>query len=176
MLHFPTAWHSLLEGLVSLSARVNRPVTGAAYQAWLLRRMGATIEGPVAIGPYSSFLSAKHLKLGRYVSMGAHSRIVAWTDISIDDDFMASDLLCINSGMHDPITLRNRAAPIKIGKRVWCGSNVTICSGVEIGDDVIIGAGSVVTRSIPANWIAYGVPAKPARPLDRETDRVCSFR
>ena len=50
--------------------------------------------------------------------------------------------------------------PIKIGNNVWIGSDCTILPGVEIGDGVIIGAGSVVTKSIPANTIAVGNPAK----------------
>src|SRR3954469_1678137 len=177
MLHFPTAWHSLLEGLVSLSARVNRPITGSLYQAWLLRRMGARVAGPVQIGPGTSFLNTKQLELGRYVTIGAHSRIVAWGKITIGDDFMASDLLCLNSGMHDPVTLQPKfeSLDITIGQRVWCGAGVMICAGVEIGDDVVIGAGSVVTRSLPANCIAYGTPAKAVRPLGRTEPRTWSM-
>jgi serine acetyltransferase len=52
---------------------------------------------------------------------------------------------------------------------------VTICAGVEIGDDVVIGAGSVVTKSLASNCIAYGVPAKPVRSLERPERRVWSM-
>jgi acetyltransferase-like isoleucine patch superfamily enzyme len=48
----------------------------------------------------------------------------------------------------------------KIGDRVWIGANVTILKGVNIGDDAVIGAGSVVTKNIPQAAIAVGVPAK----------------
>lgn len=48
---------------------------------------------------------------------------------------------------------------VKIGSRVFVGVNVTIMPGIEIGDECIIGAGSVVTKSIPPNSIAFGVPA-----------------
>ncbi len=175
MLHPPTIWHAILEGLLSLSARLDRQATGSWYQRWLLRRMGAAVEGPVAVAAGTSILGASNLSLGRYVTIGAGSRIVAWDKVVIGDDFMASDLLNINSGSHDPETLQPGCAPIMIGNRVWCGTRVTICAGVEIGDDVVIGAGSVVTKSLESNCIAYGVPAKPMRSLARSEPRVWSM-
>jgi acetyltransferase-like isoleucine patch superfamily enzyme len=150
-----------------LLARVNGQATGGWYQLGLLRLMGVAVKGPVAIAPGTSFLGARNLRLGRYVTVGANSRIVSWGSVEIGDDFMASDLLNINSGTHDPVTLQPSVAPVRIGHRVWCGTGVTICAGVDIGNDVVIGAGSVVTKSLPANCIAYGTPAKPARTLDR---------
>ena len=175
MLHFPTIWQSALESAVSFCARVNRQGTGGWYQLTLLRLMGVRVEGPVAVAPGVSFLGARHLRLGRYVTIGANSRIVSWASVEIGDDFMSSDLLNINSGTHDARTLRPSDGPVRIGRRVWCGTGVTICAGVEIGDDVVIGAGSVVTKSLPANCVAYGVPAKVARPLGREDERVWSM-
>lgn len=50
--------------------------------------------------------------------------------------------------------------PIRIGNRVWIGANVTITAGVTIGDNSIIAAGAVVTKDVPANVIAGGVPAR----------------
>lgn len=52
------------------------------------------------------------------------------------------------------------AKPIKIGNNVWLGGSVTILSGVIVGNNVVIGAGSVVTKDIPDNCIVAGVPAK----------------
>ena len=51
-------------------------------------------------------------------------------------------------------------AKVKIGNNVWFGENVCVCKGVTIGDNSIIGIGSVVTKDIPANSVAAGVPAK----------------
>lgn len=50
--------------------------------------------------------------------------------------------------------------PIRIGKRVWLGANVVVLPGVQIGDFTIVGAGTVVTKNIPANHIAAGTPAR----------------
>ena len=65
-----------------------------------------------------------------------------------------------NSYRDQPVT----TYPLNIGSNVWIGMNVTILPGVSIGDHAIIGAGSVVTRSIPAGVVAYGSPCRVIRP------------
>ena len=60
------------------------------------------------------------------------------------------------------------SAPITIGRDAWLGANVTICGGVEVGEGSIIGAGSVVTKNIPAGVIAVGNPCKVLRPITEE--------
>lgn len=57
------------------------------------------------------------------------------------------------------------AKPVKIGNDCWLGANVTVCPGITIGDNCIIGAGSVVTRDIPSNSFAAGVPCKVIREI-----------
>ncbi|MFC6289820.1 sugar O-acetyltransferase [Levilactobacillus angrenensis] len=57
------------------------------------------------------------------------------------------------------------AKPITIGNRCWLAANVSVCPGVTIGDNTIIGAGSVVTHDIPANVIAAGNPCQVLRPI-----------
>lgn len=54
----------------------------------------------------------------------------------------------------------SKAPPIRIGKRCWLGANCVILPGVELGDEVIVGAGAVVTKSFPAYSTVGGVPAK----------------
>lgn len=54
----------------------------------------------------------------------------------------------------------DKCRPIEIGKNVWIGSNAVILPGVHIGDGAVIGAGAVVTRDVPAEAVAAGVPAK----------------
>ncbi|MCD7829168.1 MAG: sugar O-acetyltransferase [Clostridiales bacterium] len=65
--------------------------------------------------------------------------------------------------------------PITIGSRVWLGGNVVVLPGVTIGDDAVIGAGSVVTKDIPAGWIAAGNPCKLIRQIT-EADRDYYFK
>ena len=57
------------------------------------------------------------------------------------------------------------ALPLTIGSNVWIGMNSTILPGVSIGDNTVIGAGSVVTRSIPSGVVAYGSPCRVIRPV-----------
>lgn len=59
--------------------------------------------------------------------------------------------------------------PVSIGHRVWIGANSIICAGVTIGDNAVIGAGSLVTSDIPANAVAYGVPATVQRKITQNT-------
>ena len=54
--------------------------------------------------------------------------------------------------------------PVTIGKNCWLGANVTILPGVTLADGAIIGAGSVVTKDMPANMICLGSPARPIKP------------
>lgn len=63
------------------------------------------------------------------------------------------------------------AYPITIGSRVWLGGNTVVLPGVTIGSDVVIGAGSVVTRDIPSGVLAYGNPCVVRRPIT-EADRA----
>jgi maltose O-acetyltransferase len=63
------------------------------------------------------------------------------------------------------------AKPITLGDNVWLGGGVIVCPGVSIGDDTVVGAGSVVTRDLPAGVVAFGAPAKVQRRIG-ERDRI----
>ena len=58
--------------------------------------------------------------------------------------------------------------PITLEEDVWIGANSVVCGGVTIGKGSVIGAGSVVTRDIPAGVVAAGVPCRPIRPITEE--------
>ena len=62
-------------------------------------------------------------------------------------------------------TMAEFAEEIRIGNNVWIACNATVIGGVTIGDNVVIGAGSVVTKDIPEGYLAYGNPARPVRPI-----------
>ncbi len=81
-----------------------------------------------------------------------------------DNVFIAPNCGFYTAGHPVDYKIRNKglefAHPIKVGNNVWIGGNVTVLPGVEIGDNVVIGAGSVVTKSIPPNSVAFGNPCK----------------
>lgn len=62
--------------------------------------------------------------------------------------------------------IKTKSVPVVIGSNVWIGGGVIILPGVTIGDNTVIGAGSVVTKSIPANVIAYGNPCRVAKEIE----------
>lgn len=64
------------------------------------------------------------------------------------------------------------AEPVTIGNNVWLGGNVTVCPGVTIGDNCVIGAGSVVTKDIPAGTVAVGNPCRVLREISEADSMV----
>ena len=62
-------------------------------------------------------------------------------------------------------TMAEYAEEIHIGNNVWIACNAVVIGGVTIGDDVVIGAGSVVTKDIPSGYLAYGNPCRPVRKI-----------
>lgn len=65
--------------------------------------------------------------------------------------------------------------PVRIGKNCWLGAGVIVMPGVTIGDNTVIGAGSIVTKDIPANVVAVGNPCRVMREIG-EHDREYYFK
>jgi len=74
-----------------------------------------------------------------------------------------ANILIMDTDWHDDDPRIEPDEPVKIGSNAWLGANVTILKGVEIGDGTIIGAGSLVAKSLPAGVLAAGMPAKVIR-------------
>ncbi len=69
----------------------------------------------------------------------------------------------------DDLDTWEKCEPIRIGKDCWIGANAVILPGVQLGDHVIVGAGSVVTKSFSSNCVVAGVPAKIIKQLKTRT-------
>ena len=97
------------------------------------------------------------------------------SQISIGEDFTGNFNLTILD--EAPVTIGNHVfigpnvGIYTIGDNVWIGGNCVVMQGVTIGDGTVIGAGSVVTRDIPAGVIAFGNPCRVIRPVT-EDDRI----
>lgn len=127
---------------------------------------------------FSSIVAYHNAKLtmGDNVFVGSFSLIVANREIEIGNDVMIADFVVIRDHNHrfDKIGVPiNRQGminkPIKIGNNVWIGTKATILSGVTIGDNCIIGANAVVTKDIPSNSVAVGIPAKVVKTIDADS-------
>ena len=81
-----------------------------------------------------------------------------------DNVFIAPNCAFYTAGHPLDAKRRNQgleyAKPIKVGSNVWFGGNVIVLPGVTIGDDCVIGAGSIVNKDIPSNVVAVGNPCK----------------
>jgi maltose O-acetyltransferase len=111
-----------------------------------------------------------NIRLGTNVYANHNLVILDCAPVTIGDNvFIGPNVVLSTAGHPVEVHIRNAgqefAKPIVIGNNVWIGATVTIVPGVEIGDNVTIGAGSVVTRSIPANSVAVGSPCRVIRTL-----------
>lgn len=113
------------------------------------------------------------IKIGRRVIIGEHCVFYGNNGIEIGDFSLIAPQASIMAAGHHIVQKgelyfnhpKKGTNGIKIGKNVWIGANATILDNVSIGDNSIVAAGSVVTKSIPANTIAMGCPAKQAKSL-----------
>ncbi|MDO4748381.1 MAG: sugar O-acetyltransferase [Eubacteriales bacterium] len=95
--------------------------------------------------------------------------------VIIGDNVLVGPNVCITTAGHPIHHLSRRkyeyADEVKIGNNVWIGANVVLNPGVKIGDNCVIGSGSVVTKDIPSDTVAVGNPCKVLREItddDRE--------
>jgi acetyltransferase-like isoleucine patch superfamily enzyme len=109
---------------------------------------GAAIELAAGVFLNGAMLHAKRLiRVGERSMLGFGSRV-------------------FDADLHDlDADTPERVEPVRIGARCWIGANVHILRGVTLGDDVVVGAGSVVTRDLPSRVLAAGVPARVLRPI-----------
>lgn len=133
-----------------------------------LKLMRVKHQKHIWFGHNITILNGKNIIVGDYCAIGHNSVLSAHGPIIIGDNFTGSNGLNINSGSHNPETYKPFAASVIIGNRVWVGLNVTILAGVKIGNDVVIGAGSLVNKDVPSNSVAVGVPTRIIRKLNRK--------
>ena len=115
----------------------------------------------------------KNIKVGKNVFINACCKFQDQGGIEIGNGVLIGHNVTLATLNHDerPDYRQNiYPKPIKIGNNVWIGSNATILQGVTIGDGAIIGANAVVTRDVPENTVAAGVPAKIIRKIEVENE------
>ena len=130
--------------------------------------------------PLHSNWGGKHVHFGKNVYANFGLTLVDDTHIYVGDYTMIAPNVVIATAGH-PINpeLREKAyqfnLPVHIGRNCWIGAGALIMPGVTIGDNTVIGAGSVVTKDIPANVIAVGNPCRVLREIG-EHDKEFYFK
>lgn len=154
-----------------------RPSQQVEKQA-LLKEMFAEIgEGCYIEAPLHANWGGKHVHLGNNVYVNYNLTLVDDTAIYIGDNVMIAPNVVLSTGTH-PIHpgLRRKTAqynlPIQIKENVWLGAGVLVMPGVTIGENSVIGAGSVVTKDIPANVVAVGSPCRVLREINEEDLKI----
>lgn len=129
-----------------------------------------------AFGEGSEIRPPLHCDYGYQTSFGARS-FANWglilldvATVDIGDDVQIGPNVQLLTATHplEPGPRKDKweaAEPIVIGDNVWLGGGVIVCPGVTIGGDSVVGAGSVVTRDLPAGVVAVGAPARVVREL-----------
>jgi acetyltransferase-like isoleucine patch superfamily enzyme len=129
---------------------------------------GCSIDDGSKIGSYVEV--QKNVSIGKNCKISSHTFICEGVEIE-DNVFIGHGVMFTNDLYPRATTIDGsmqteqdwKVIPTYIRKNASVGSGVTILAGVEIGENAIVGAGSVVTKSIPANAIVAGNPAKVIR-------------
>ena len=147
----------------------------------LLKEMFAEIgEGCYIEPPFHANFGGRNVHFGKYVYANFNLTMVDDTHIYVGDYTMFGPNVTVATARHPILPeLREKLyqynMPIHIGKRCWIGAGAVILQGVTIGNDTVIGAGSVVTKDIPANVVAVGNPCRVLREIG-EHDREYYFK
>jgi len=157
-----------------------RPSEGAKRAAMLREMLAECGEGCYVEPPFYANWGGRHIHFGCRVYANFGLTCVDDADIYVGDRVLFGPHVTIATANH-PIWPHPRDEgwqynkPVRIERNAWIGANVTIVPGVTIGENAVIGAGSVVTKDIPANAVACGVPCRVVRMIG-EHDRECFYR
>lgn len=183
-LYLPTGEELLADQAVCLERLYEynhtRPSQNEEREA-LLKEMFAEIgEGVYLEPPFHANWAGHHVHIGKNVYANFNLTLVDDGEIYIGDYTMIGPNVTIATAGHPVLPeLRQEAyqfnIPVHIGKNVWIGAGVIILPGVTVGDNTVIGAGSVVTKDIPSDVVAVGNPCRVLRPIG-EKDRIYYYK
>ncbi len=147
----------------------------------LLRRMLAEVGEECWIEPpFHANWGGRHVHFGKGVYANYGLTLVDDTHIYVGDYTMFGPHVTVATAGHPILPeLREKQyqynMPVRIGRNCWIGAGAIILPGVTIGNDTVVGAGSVVPRDLPEGVVAVGNPCRVLRPVG-ERDRQFYFR
>ena len=163
-------FHKLAQEALQITSEINNKYNTPEQIVELFSKLtGTQVDKSFRCFPPFYTDCGKNIKIGKNVFINACCRFQDQGGIEIGDGSLIGHNTTIATLNHDfnPDKRANlHPSPVKIGKNVWIGSDCTILPGVEIGDGAVIGAGSVVTKNIPANSIAVGNPARVIKQIE----------
>lgn len=174
-------YNSADDELLAIQAKANQlvfaynhtPLNEKETRQNLIKEIFASVGENVTIETPFNANWGLNTSLGKNFYSNFNMTLVDDTDITIGD-YVKFGPNCVLTTASHPIepNLRRQAyqfnRPIVIADNVWLGSNVVVFGGVSIGENSVIGAGSIVTKDVPANVVAYGNPCKVVRTIDEE--------
>ncbi|NLS11967.1 sugar O-acetyltransferase [Vibrio sp. SM6] len=145
----------------------NTPQWREAIDALIPNNQGAYLEPPFRCD------YGDNIKVGKNFYANFNCVILDVAEVHFGDNVLLAPNVQIYTAGH-PVEVEPRINGVEFGKtitvgnNVWIGGGVIICPGVNIGDNSVIGAGSVVTKDIPANVVAAGNPCRVIRPIEAQ--------
>ena len=150
---------------------MTRP-TESGKRETILREMLAEVgEGCYIEPPFHANMGGANVHFGKYVYANFNLTMVDDTHIYVGDYTMIGPNVTVATAGHPILPeLREKQyqfnMPVHIGKCRWIGAGAVILPGVRIGDGSVIGAGSIVTKDVPANVVALGNPCRVLRKIE----------
>jgi len=161
----PVGYRMRLEGMLFLGPRVTLEVGRSArlrFGRWVWIGHGTKIrchEGEVRIGDKTV--------LGQECTISAYQHVSIGEQCILADRVMLIDFDHNVAEVERPIRVQGiYKRDVRVGSNVWIGYGAQILRGVTVGDNSIVGAGSVVTKDVPANAVVAGTPARVIRMRD----------
>lgn len=160
--------HEFMHKAADEARKTTASINGAYHtdeelRALMSRLVGYRVDDGFRLFPpvYTDF--GKNIKIGKDVFVNSGCCFQDQGGVTLGDGCLVGHNVVFATLDHDKRPGRRgdmTAAPIVVGKDVWIGAHATILKGVTIGDGAIVAAGAVVTRDVPPNTIAAGVPAR----------------
>lgn len=159
---------------------MTRPVESEKREAMLKEMFAEIGEGCYIEPPFHSNFGGGHVHFGKNIYANFNLTLVDDTHIYVGDYTMFGPNVVIATAGHPILPkLREQAyqynMPVHIGKNCWIGAGVIIVPGITLGDNVVVGAGSIVTKDLPSNVVAVGNPCRVLREVN-EHDKEYYFK
>jgi maltose O-acetyltransferase len=135
---------------------------------WIVQRVfKVNVQVPFSVHYTSKVQGIEQMELGEKAKLslaiagGAFIKAFEGSRLKIGEETIFANNVTIHTANHDLLDRSKfHMADITIGRNCWLGSGVTVLSGVNLGDNVTVGANSVVTKNFPSNCVIAGCPAE----------------